>query len=383
MPVKTGQQLLEHVRRQEDTRFMPFIMLTARADKESVINAAMCGVTDYIHKPFNREDLIDKVSKIINRDAAPAKAEAKSATASNTGNASADPQRREIIDLILEKLRKDDFSLPSSPEIIYSALDLINSPDSSVSDVADIIKKDALCTTRLIAISNCGIYRGSRNNNTLEEAISRLGLKETSNFLWLIANGPLFVSNNEVFQELLSGVKQHSLAAAESAQMIAKRLKLSNPTEFYYMGLLHDVGSVLVLQILEELDKQQPIGDHGTIIKAVQQLHPQFGEVLLKRWNLPDRIINIAKLHDTPEIYEPLLTELRVVNVACFVARKLGFDVKDAHNDEREDSAADADNIDQAILELPSAQSLKLNQELINELKERIPEYMQVMKNLL
>lgn len=382
MPVKTGQQLLEHVRRTANTRFMPFIMLTARSDKDSVINAAMCGVTDYIHKPFNRQDLVSKVSRIINKEGnsseknnSAAQEQGKNTSGAKSGNAD-EPKRRKIIDLIVEKLKNDDFSLPTSPEITYSALELLNDPDSTIQDIADIIKKDALTTTRLIAISNCSMYRSSRTNNTLEDAINRIGMKETSNYLWVLANSPLFTSKNVIFQGLLTQIKQHSLATAEAAQIVARRLKLSNPTDYYYMGLLHDVGSILILQILEELDTNEPVQDFNAVVNALNQLHHQFGAVLLKRWKMPDKMIDIAQYHDTPEQCKSWQTELRVIQFASFIAKKLGFGVDNSQQQ-------DVDIDEQEILDDEAAKSLNIDIDLVSELKQRIPEYMRVMKSLL
>jgi len=67
MPVKTGQELLEYIRRneKETVKSLPFVMLTARADRDSVIDAAKLGVTDFIHKPFNREQLITKIKQAL------------------------------------------------------------------------------------------------------------------------------------------------------------------------------------------------------------------------------------------------------------------------------------------------------------------------------
>ena len=65
MPQKTGDQLLLDIRRQEVTRDLPFLMLTARSDKESVITAQKAGASDYICKPFRQADVVNKVSKIL------------------------------------------------------------------------------------------------------------------------------------------------------------------------------------------------------------------------------------------------------------------------------------------------------------------------------
>jgi two-component system, chemotaxis family, chemotaxis protein CheY len=65
MPTMSGYDLLEFVRSHERFRTIPFLMLTANNDKESVINAAKNGVSDFLVKPFSAEDLEVKISKLI------------------------------------------------------------------------------------------------------------------------------------------------------------------------------------------------------------------------------------------------------------------------------------------------------------------------------
>lgn len=63
MPVMSGLELLSAIREKKSTMHTPFLMLTARGDKQSVISAAKHGVTEYIAKPFDKQDVIDKVYK--------------------------------------------------------------------------------------------------------------------------------------------------------------------------------------------------------------------------------------------------------------------------------------------------------------------------------
>ena len=194
MPIKTGQQLLEHVRANKNTESLPFIMLTARADRDSVIDSAKLGVTDYIHKPFNRQQLIAKIKQVLSipeeqsgdnkpdSDVQPGETTGNNTEATISTQKQA-PDRRAIIDIIIEKLKNDDFSIPASSDITINAIECMNSPDATSTDIADIIKKDAVLSTRIIAIANSSMFRGSRDSNTLEEAITRLGMKETNNYL--------------------------------------------------------------------------------------------------------------------------------------------------------------------------------------------------------
>jgi len=68
MPKMTGLELLKWVRSNEDTKDIPFLMVTAEAQKENVIEAIKAKVSNYIVKPFTAQTLAEKLEKIIPKD---------------------------------------------------------------------------------------------------------------------------------------------------------------------------------------------------------------------------------------------------------------------------------------------------------------------------
>lgn len=67
MPNMMGIDLLRNVRSDEKFKALPFLMVTAEAQKENVIEAAKAGVSNYIIKPFTADQLEAKLSAIFNR----------------------------------------------------------------------------------------------------------------------------------------------------------------------------------------------------------------------------------------------------------------------------------------------------------------------------
>src|SRR3954466_4694357 len=64
MPEMSGLQVLEAMRRRPATANTPVILLTATADRETVISAAQYGVRDYVLKSgFSLTQLISRVQK--------------------------------------------------------------------------------------------------------------------------------------------------------------------------------------------------------------------------------------------------------------------------------------------------------------------------------
>jgi len=70
MPVMDGHQLLERLKSDDATRHIPVIMLTARADARDKLRALRIGVDDYLHKPFDEEELLARIENLLRNQAA-------------------------------------------------------------------------------------------------------------------------------------------------------------------------------------------------------------------------------------------------------------------------------------------------------------------------
>lgn len=64
MPKMTGLELLKTVRADENFKHLPFLMVTAEAEKENIIEAVKAGVSNYVVKPFTGQTLKEKLQKI-------------------------------------------------------------------------------------------------------------------------------------------------------------------------------------------------------------------------------------------------------------------------------------------------------------------------------
>ncbi len=65
MPNMSGLELLKAVRASEKFKDIPFLMVTAEAMKENIIEAVKSGVSNYIVKPFTAETMREKIEKIF------------------------------------------------------------------------------------------------------------------------------------------------------------------------------------------------------------------------------------------------------------------------------------------------------------------------------
>lgn len=64
MPLMDGLEMLEALRRRPECADIAVIMLTARSQTQDIARAKSCGIDDYIVKPFDLSELLEKIENV-------------------------------------------------------------------------------------------------------------------------------------------------------------------------------------------------------------------------------------------------------------------------------------------------------------------------------
>ena len=67
MPILDGHEMLEKLRQNEWGQDISVIMLTARSQTQDIQRAKDCSIDDYIIKPFDLSELLEKIESILER----------------------------------------------------------------------------------------------------------------------------------------------------------------------------------------------------------------------------------------------------------------------------------------------------------------------------
>ncbi len=65
MPVMNGHEVLERLKQHQELKNIPVIMVTALCEAQDVAKASSYGVVDYVAKPFDFSDLVEKIAKAL------------------------------------------------------------------------------------------------------------------------------------------------------------------------------------------------------------------------------------------------------------------------------------------------------------------------------
>jgi len=67
LPGLSGVEFARRLQREEDSRGIPIIMLTARGEEESKLKGFEAGVDDYVTKPFSPQELLARIRAVLRR----------------------------------------------------------------------------------------------------------------------------------------------------------------------------------------------------------------------------------------------------------------------------------------------------------------------------
>ncbi|MDD3149266.1 MAG: HDOD domain-containing protein [Candidatus Gastranaerophilales bacterium] len=200
----------------------------------------------------------------------------------------------------IRSLIKEMPDLPTMPNVVIDAMNLIKDPKSNVNQLSEVISRDVSLTSQILKLVNSAYYGFPNQITTINKAIALLGLKQVNSLVMSVAMKPMLMTNYG------KDLWEHCIRCAIASQIIAKKLGHKDTEEAFVMGLLHDIGKTL-FQLYNkaaaaEVEKLVKLG--ADRIKTEKMLfgftHMELGSELVNNWNLPLVISNCVRYHHDP-----------------------------------------------------------------------------------
>ncbi len=194
-------------------------------------------------------------------------------------------------------------------------------PDSRL--IEKLIVSDQSLTGEVLRVSNSSFYKGLTQVATVRDAIIRMGNIEVSNIVSMVALQHNFRSKNQTIHKIMGKLWRHSVGCAIGANWLARQMGFQTLAhETFIAGLLHDVGKLYVLKVVDDMKASGEIEDlpsETVIDELMQQLHAEQGYALMAQWNLPETYCQVARDHHLAEFDNNnfLLVLVRLANKVC------------------------------------------------------------------
>lgn len=221
-------------------------------------------------------------------------------------------------------------TLISPPDVWFRFNEAINTPNTTIEDISDIVRTDPSLVANVLKVVNSPYY-GIRNKvDTISRAISVIGMDDLYNIITSVVAVNSF---SKIATDLVkpSTFWRHSFCTAILARKMAKNCNVLHIERLYVAGLLHDIGNLVLYsrfpveseEIIRESDGDEEL--HFRLEKKMFGFtHADIGAELLVQWGLPDVLTNTIRQHHEPCANEDVVLDACIIHLAntlsnCFI----------------------------------------------------------------
>jgi len=206
-------------------------------------------------------------------------------------------------DEILKKLDsiKD---IPTLPTIVFELNELLQDPNTPITNISDIIEKDQAMSLRVLKLVNSAFYGIHKEVNDIGNAIVLLGFNTVRNAIVSLGVISSFSGIKSLKGFTISDFWKHSLAVALVSKSLAEKTKIASSDSCFVGGLLHDIGKVILAQYFQDLfekvwnaAKSENISFYEAEKKEISIDHAIIGAHLATNWELPESFIDVIRWH--------------------------------------------------------------------------------------
>lgn len=211
--------------------------------------------------------------------------------------------------------------LPTIPIVATKVLQLLDDPDVSVEEIADLMLSDQVMTARVMKLINSPVYKPTQEITSLKRALVYLGLRHVRELALTTSVINAFDGTSGALE--LNAFWEHSFGVGMVSKIIAQKIGYQDLEKAYIAGIIHDLGEVFLSNFLREpfMDVLEYIKVHPVkLVDAEAELlgttHCEIGLCMARKWNFPDAYCDVIAYHHNPgeATVDPILCA--IVNLA-------------------------------------------------------------------
>ena len=207
------------------------------------------------------------------------------------------------------------------PDLYMRVKNLIEDPESSVADVAELISADPAIAARLLKFANSAFFGQSRQVDTVSRAVTVLGTQLVHDVA--LATSVIDSCAGVADSTDLPKFWSDSAYCAVLARQLAERCNVLDSERIFLEGLLRDIGHlVMVKQIPDQLAaaRQQAKSTGAELYRVERELigchYGEVGQQLMTLWQLPPSFGEVARYHVEPSGTNECPLEAAIVHIA-------------------------------------------------------------------
>jgi HD-like signal output (HDOD) protein len=200
-------------------------------------------------------------------------------------------QHDDLAAQIRADIDNNSIQLPTLPEVALRVRDAVESESTNAAEVAAMVGNDAALSARLLQVANSPLYRGRVEIDSIQQAVTRLGLRMVRSLVVSLAMKQIFQATSDALDREFRAVWDDSLQVAAISRVLAGNVPELENEQAMLGGLIHNIGALPILTKVDDI-----LGfdaDHATIQALISDLAPEIGARILEHWNFAESLANI------------------------------------------------------------------------------------------
>jgi HD-like signal output (HDOD) protein len=250
-----------------------------------------------------------------------------------------------LLIILIEKINNDTLVLPTLPAVALKVRRAADNPDINLGGMADVVSQDPSLSARMVKISNSAYLGRSIKVTSIQQAVTRIGLRQIKNIATALAMEQLFVSKNEIVKEYMSRIWADTIEIVANSMAVLQvhtkqtKNRALNLDSMMLASLVHNIG---VLPILTEAERHADVFANPTFLDvAIEKLASQIGARIMTEWGFEPEFVDVAQNLKDMSVNSDAVSYLDLVRLGAALCGKF-----DSHKEVIFNAAVDKGIID-------------------------------------
>ena len=231
----------------------------------------------------------------------------------------------------LHTFMKEIKDLKPIPAVAHRLLVAVDSPDSSMQDIADVIQYDPVITASILKTCNSAYFGLKNPAESIKDAVNMIGTDQVIEIA-LLKSGAQALSGCQKGYGLAQGdMWKYSVSSAVVAKQVAVTLSLKNKNTLFTSALIKDIGKIILEKYIS--DQSEKITNlvenkNFSFLEAEKKVlgidHAELGAMIAKTWKFSPRMISIIRHHHLSDESMTKDKEIAAVYLADCICMMMG-----------------------------------------------------------
>lgn len=234
----------------------------------------------------------------------------------------------------IQDLLKEIESLEPVPAVANQLLAVVDDPDSSMEDIANVVQYDPVLTASVLKTCNSAFFGLKNPAESVKDAVNLLGLDQIVELVLLKSGSKTLAGSHEGYGLEGGEMWKYSVSSAVIAKQVAIKLGLKNKNTIFTAALVKDIGKILLekhvagsLSKITDLVENKGLSFQEAEKKILGIDHAELGAMIAKMWKFSPKMIKIIRHHHLSDETKIKDKEIAAVYLADCICMMIGTGV--------------------------------------------------------